>query len=532
MRQQLSASLVFAASLLALSACSGSTGSAGTQGPAGQQGAQGPQGPQGPQGGKGDTGTAGDSVVGVSLGLGDPDCPFGGSQFTALGVKTLACNGAPGVQGAPGPQGAQGPAGPVLFGTTAGVAAEGNDPRLSDLRSPLPGSDAYLRNGTASQVASFNITGGATIGGDTALGANLTVAGNLGIGRTPGASLDLGARADGLILPKGPTSARPASPAAGLVRFNTTFKQIEYYNGTFWFTLNGTASTVATGGTITDVGGYRVHVFTSSGVFTALQGLAVDVLVVGGGGAGGMHTTTNANGGGGGGGVVSQAGQAVAAGSITVTVGAGGAGVGAGSRVGPNGQNSAFGALVAIGGGGGGSTGAGPGQNGGSGGGGASLAYPAYGSATQPAAGGLGNRGGLGNYTWTGGGGGAAGTAGSDGLPCAGCLPGNGGRGFASDISGAIQYYGGGGGGAGNSSERAGDGWDGGGRGFGTTTYYAYNVYLREVNATTHGSGTPDAVPNTRGGGGGGSYWSPNVGWTSGSGAGGSGIVIVRYLLM
>jgi len=303
-------------------------------------------------------GAAGDSVIGISLGIGDPDCPFGGSQFTAMGVKSLACNGAPGVTGGQGPQGIQGPAGPVLFGTTAGVAAEGNDPRLSDQRSPLPGSDAYVRTGTSSQAASFNVSGGASIGGTLALGAGLSVAGNIGVGTTsPGASLDLGARADGLILPTGTTAGRPASPATGLVRFNTTLKQIEYYDGARWLSLSGAAGTVATGGTIADVGGYRVHVFTSSGTFTVLQGLAVDILVVGGGGSGGMNTTTNANGGGGGGGVLYQAGQAVAAGPITVTVGAGGGRVAPGPRVGFNGQDSAFGTLVALGGGGGGSTG-------------------------------------------------------------------------------------------------------------------------------------------------------------------------------
>ena len=48
--------------------------------------------------------------------------------------------------------------------------------------------------------------------------------------------------------------------------------------------------------------------------------------------------------------------------------------------------------------------------------------------------------------------------------------------------------------------------------------------YFKEVNSTTRGSGTPDAIPNT---GGGGSYWAaPNAGWY-----GGSGTVIVRYLL-
>jgi hypothetical protein len=43
------------------------------------------------------------------------------------------------------------------------------------------------------------------------------------------------------------------------------------------------------------------------------------------------------------------------------------------------------------------------------------------------------------------------------------------------------------------------------------------------------GSSTPDALVNSGGGGGAGSYWAPNGGWFLGSGQGGSGTVIVRY---
>ena len=187
-----------------------------------------------------------------------------------------------------------------------------------------------------------------------------------------------------------------------------------------------------------------------------------------------------------------------------------------------------------TGGGGGGSTGVGfesAKMNGGSGGG---AAYQnGGGSATQTTLGiatGYGNNGGTSAATWTGAGGGGAGGAGVNG---SGSAPGgDGGRGRAYDISGTWQWYAGGGGGGGNSSERAGDGYAGGGRGAGTTTYYNYNVYPAQgtVNATTTGSGTPNAIPGTGGGGGGGSYWAANGGWSSGSGAGGSGIVIVRYL--
>jgi hypothetical protein len=293
------------------------------------------------------------------------------------------------------------------------------------------------------------------------------------------------------------------------------------------YLMGGSADLLPTGGTVTELGGYRIHTFTSSGAFNVKGAMNVDVLVVAGGGAGGMYYSTNANGGGGGGGVIVQAGYAVTPGPITVTVGVGGGGVmnsgnsANSNRVGANGQNSVFGTLVAIGGGGGGASNIGAGQNGGSGGGGAYY-NSAYGVSTQ--AGGFGNHGGLGNQTWTGGGGGGAGSAGIDGN-----VTGNGGAGIANAFSGTTQYYGGGGGGGGNSSERAGDGMDGGGRGCGTTTYYSYNLYIKETNPNTRGSGTANAIPNTGGGGGGGSYWSSNAMYYDGSGSGGSGIVIVRY---
>ena len=38
----------------------------------------------------------------------------------------------------------------------------------------------------------------------------------------------------GLFLPKGTTAQRPASPATGQMRFNTTTGSVETYSGTSW----------------------------------------------------------------------------------------------------------------------------------------------------------------------------------------------------------------------------------------------------------------------------------------------------------
>jgi hypothetical protein len=261
-----------------------------------------------------------------------------------------------------------------------------------------------------------------------------------------------------------------------------------------------------------------------------------DFLVVAGGGAGSNHSTTNANGGGGGGGLL-YATNVLLSGNYTVVVGAGGSAV-ANSTAGHGnkGQNSSLGDFIAQGGGGGVSSGVAYSSvinDGGSGGG---HGYPnggggGPGQATQTNIGvatGYGNRGGNTSVTWTGAGGGGAGAVGVAG---SGSNPGgNGGAGLSFNISGTTKWYAGGGGGSGNSSERAGDGFHGGGRGAGTTTYYAYNSYpAGQINSTTLGSSTPTAIINTGGGGGAGSYWAANGGWSTGSGQGGSGIVIVRY---
>nr|MBP6060811.1 hypothetical protein [Candidatus Paceibacterota bacterium] len=64
------------------------------------------------------------------------------------------------------------------------------------------------------------------------------------------------------------------------------------------------ASCPITGGSIADVGGYRIHTFTTSGAFTVGCAKTVDYLIVGGGG-GGASVTDQTGGGGGGGEVVS-----------------------------------------------------------------------------------------------------------------------------------------------------------------------------------------------------------------------------------
>ncbi len=299
----------------------------------------------------------------------------------------------------------------------------------------------------------------------------------------------------------------------------------------------------ATGGTITDVNGYRIHTFTSSGTLTVTQGGFIDYLVVAGGGGGGMDM-----GGGGGGGGVQQGTLTTSPQAYSITVGSGGNGAPA---AGTSGQPSAHqftipatrggdssiapGSVIAYGGGFGGSSvnSYTPGSAGGSGGsGGGASGYNNDGSALGARAGGTGvagqgYRGGnQGNAYYSGGGGGAGG-AGADGNSQA-----NGGPGIMSAINGTSLYWGGGGGGGGYSIGGGNGGIGGGGGGaVGTTTGGA------GLNAGQAGGGGctgcwanmpgGNAGANTGGGGGGGSHYNSN----NKGGNGGSGIVIIRYPL-
>jgi hypothetical protein len=244
---------------------------------------------------------------------------------------------------------------------------------------------------------------------------------------------------------------------------------------------------------------------------------AVEVLVVAGGGSGG-YGESNVNGGGGGGGgagglIYNQNFSVIPGTALTVTIGNGGASPGSSTSAGNNGGNSVFGSLTAIGGGAGGGgdfEGTNAGATGGSGGGaGGDGTYGptifSAGTAGQGFAGGA--RNGTTNRAAAGGGG--AGGVGSSGTPGANSTGtgGAGGPGLGFNISGTLQYYGGGGGGGASNNFSSGVVNSSGGIGGGA--------------AGGGATGPSNGTANTGGGGGG--------GYGSNAGAGGSGIVIVRY---
>ena len=314
-------------------------------------------------------------------------------------------------------------------------------------------------------------------------------------------------------LPKGTTAQRPASPATGMVRFNTDLNYLEEYRQGQWLAVSnvfvaegGTVTTYSSGGT-----NYKVHTFTSSGTFTVLSGTsAVDYLVVAGGGGGGARHA-----GGGGAGGLLQGSFTAAAGSLAVVVGGGGAGSNTGGVVGASGGNSSVFTFTAIGGGGGGSFNEGNttspnGISGGSGGGGANGTGLTISGGGGAGTSGQGNAGGTGQggAEWAGGGGGGAGGSGQTNPNSN--TGGAGGTGVQSSINGTALFYAGGGGGGGGGSLGSGGA---GGSGVGGTG--SADINSGSLNPAQSG------VTN-RGGGGGGHR-------TSTGGSGGSGIVVIRY---
>jgi hypothetical protein len=290
---------------------------------------------------------------------------------------------------------------------------------------------------------------------------------------------------------------------------------------------------VATGGTVTCCGDYKIHTFTGPGTFTVTNvgnpagSTTVDYLVVAGGGGGGSRTPSFGSGGGGGAGAggyrsnypSSCAGIPVTTTAYPITVGGGGAGAAIGSNgIGASGVDSVFSTITSAGGGGGGNASDAPtpgrvGGSGGSGGGGGGAITGGAGGAgntppTSPSQGNSGGSGGPAGY-----GGGSGGGAGASGTNQPAAVGGQiGGIGVANLISGSSTYYAGGGGSGGwDAPQPSGVGGLGGGG----------NGAYGPVPATTAATA---GTANTGGGGGGGVGAPADIG-----GAGGSGIVVIRY---
>ena len=303
--------------------------------------------------------------------------------------------------------------------------------------------------------------------------------------------------------------------------------------------VTGNPFLVATGGTITTSGNYKIHTFTGPRTFTVCKvsstpadNIVSYLVVAGGGGSAGTGPNANPTAGGGAGGFREYKGPAdcytasplngnpggtaitVTAQGYPITVGGGGsAGPTSEPRGGTSGNPSIFSTVTSTGGGLGGfdacRTAATGGSAGGTGGGGnnpgvsAGNTPPVSPPQGQPG----GNSPGGPPDAGSGGGGGATQAGGGGGNPSAG--GGFGGDGATTHISGSpVAYAGGGGGGVG------GTGGTGGGANGGAA-----------ANPAGGGSGTA----NRGGGAGGRGPGNPGNGTPGGGTTGGSGIVIIRY---
>ena len=295
----------------------------------------------------------------------------------------------------------------------------------------------------------------------------------------------------------------------------------------------GSNYVLATGGTETTCGDFKIHTFTSPGTFTVTQSGSplgsdtIDYLVVAGGGGGGSGAAPDGGSGGGGGGfrlsnstcmpapltspLATPTGLSAATGPYPISVGGGGSG-GLSPGAGTQGSSSIFSTITSAGGGQGGNGSNNPGAAGSGGSGGGGHQQSGGSGNTPPVSPPQGNDGGPSNQPG-GAGGGGAGAAGSPSLSGNGGSNGGEGSyvlstGFAGSngTTGPVstaRYFSGGGGGSGSPGRSPSGGNGTGGSGGGTP-----------------GQGS-NASDNT-GGGAGGNASSTGVN-------GGSGIVIIRY---
>ena len=345
-----------------------------------------------------------------------------------------------------------------------------------------------------------------------ATGGAANIGGTLAVASTLSAAEDVQFTGTGrMLVPKGTTAQRPATPAAGSVRYNTTLNYLENYNGTAWKAVGDVVPADVSDEVNTATGYFQVPVgISAQRPVTPLEGIirynsefdiyegyinstwhrfqtypqgayTINFLIVAGGGGGGPGGA--AGGGGGGGGFIASSLAVTPGATYTVVIGGGGAANTPGTN------SSITGVAIANGGGNGGAATA-NGSTGGSGGGGGSGAgdptlkgFGGAGTSGQGFAGGNGD-------TFVGGGGGGGSAVGGN---AAGAGAGNGGAGFANTLTGTTVYYSGGGGGGAGGSDADGAGGIGGGGGGGfngaTNTGGGGGGFNNGVGVGTGGSG-------------------------------------------
>ena len=140
--------------------------------------------------------------------------------------------------------------------------------------------------GVAVFASGVGISGAAQFGGTVTVAGTATLRGAVTVS---GAATFGGAvvvnTSGALTLPEGTTAERPAIPASGDIRFNTTFTRFEGYNGTAWGALGGGAAGSGTNAVFyendtTVTGSYTITTgknAMTAGPITVLSGVTVTV---------------------------------------------------------------------------------------------------------------------------------------------------------------------------------------------------------------------------------------------------------------
>jgi len=396
-----------------------------------------------------------------------------------------------------------------------------------------------VASGTLGNVYNGIVVSGTTLNAGATDAESNTITFSIISGSLPGSGLSISSSTGAI------TGTLSGSPSLGnypfVVRASTSEGVVERQ---FSIQVVAVPFVAATGGTILTCGDFKTHVFTGPGTFTVTSAGAptgsnsVEYLVVAGGagGASGKDNSDGNHGGGGAGGyrtnypVPSTTGLPVSAQGYPISVGGGGAG-GSGPNpapgsIGVNGTSSVFSNITSAGGGGGGSDAQLAGSPGGSGGGASGSGGSGGIGNTPPVSPSQGNNGGAGVTAPASGGGGGSGGAGAAGNPPASGPSGKGGLGgvIATAFFGPTaptygtpgpapgRYFAGGGSGGRSQNTPAGGAPDGGGGGGGSP----------------NGPGNIGISGTINTGGGGGGSGSGLDGNAQG-GAGGSGIVVIRY---
>ena len=264
----------------------GATGATGLQGPAGAAGPQGPIGLTGAQGPSGTNGTNGiNGLNAATLTTVEPagaNCATGGVKLEfgpdvngnglldaveiVPALTKYVCNGAVGAQGPAGPTGATGLTGPQgPQGATGATGLTGPQGPMGLLTSGSVAGNTPYWNGSQWVVNGTNFYNNGS---------------NLGVGTTsPHASAltDMTSTTQGFLPPRMTTVQRNAiaSPALGLVIFNTTTNCLNFFAGNGWNEACGSLVNTGLLNTLNCAGATTTGTLTSgssaNGVSTAIS---------------------------------------------------------------------------------------------------------------------------------------------------------------------------------------------------------------------------------------------------------------------